>query len=130
MVRRVLPGINIQYPISRMILDGIKTIETRTYPIPQQYVGKEMLIVETPGPKEKFKARLVGTIVFGESFQYNTSKVFYSDKDRHQVTPDSPWRWVTTKPKWGWPILRVQTFKKPKAAPSRRGIKFTLSISY
>lgn len=120
-------GINIQYPISRLILDGSKTVETRTYAIPPSYVGQTMAIIETPGAKGHFAARIVGIIVFGESFKYESKAAFYKDVARHKVTPDSPWRWGD-KPKFGWPILKVSRFKTPKPAPANKGIRYTANL--
>lgn len=54
MKKRTLCGINIQFPISQLIVDGSKTIETRTYPIPDHYIGKEMILIETPGKIKSF----------------------------------------------------------------------------
>ena len=126
--KKTLPGINIQYPISRLILEGKKTIETRTYPIPKHYIGKEMAIIETPGKTGNFKARIIGTVVFGESFQYKDQKAFYRDSLKHCVTPDSPWKWVNGKQKWGWPINKTTIFKVPLQAPLKRGIRFVKNV--
>ncbi len=122
-------GINIQYPISQLILSGEKVIETRTYPIPEQYVGKELAIIETPGPQGKFTSRIAGTIVFGSCFKYKDSYDFYADILKHCVTPDSPWKWTDAKPKWGWIISGVQKFSTPIPAPPKRGIVYTKNIS-
>src|SRR3989338_7516120 len=107
---REYAGLNIQFPISRMILSGQKTIETRTYPIPPAYLGKELVIIETPGKLGRFKARMIGLVTFGESFQYRSKSAFYRDTPKHCVTPDSIWAWNASKGKWGWPILRVEAF--------------------
>lgn len=128
-MNRKLPGINIQFPISRLILDGTKSIETRTYPIPSEYIGQEMAIIETPGRNGGFKSRVVGIVRFGKSFPYKSEKDFYKDSQRHQVTKDSPWKWEPLKPKWGWPILAVVKFESDIAPPPKRGIKFTKSVS-
>jgi len=64
-----LTGINIQFPISRLILSGEKTVETRTYPIPEHYINQELAIIETPGRDGDFKARIVGTIIFSGCFR-------------------------------------------------------------
>ncbi len=128
MRNRIVTGINIQYPISRLILNGEKTIETRTYPIPEQYINKEMAIIETPGKDGDFKARIIGTLVFGKSFCYASKGEFYKDDKKHCVTPDSPWKWEDGKPKWGWPILTVKALSKPRPAPEIKGIKFTKNI--
>ncbi|MGZ3797670.1 MAG: hypothetical protein ACXVB1_14965 [Pseudobdellovibrionaceae bacterium] len=126
--KKTFIGINIQYPISRLILDGSKTIETRTYPIPNAYVGQEMVIIETPGKHGDFKARLVGTVIFGECFKYPNKKDFYQDTLKHRVDPDSEWKWVDGNPKWGWVVTSVTSFSKPLPAPEKKGIKYTKNI--
>jgi len=119
-----LAGIHVQWPISTLIIDGKKTIETRTYPLPAKYIGVPLALVETPGKQGRFKARLIGVIQFDNSFQYNSRRDFYKDSQRHCVTPESPWRWVDNKPKFGWPVRVLERFKSPKAAPKKRGIIF------
>ena len=121
-------GINIQHPISQLILKGEKTIETRKYPIPKQYVGQKMVIIETPGKQGKFKARMIGFVTFGDSFEYKTEKEFYKDSKKHCVTPDSIWMWVDGQKKFGWPVLKVENFKKQLPLQKRAGIKFSKGI--
>lgn len=128
-MKKKVTGINIQYPISSLILSGEKTIETRTYPMPAKYVGEEMAIVETPGKEGKFKARIVGIIVFGASFKYQSEKSFYKDTKKHCVNANSMWKWVEAKPKWGWPILKVKKLNAALPAPKKKGIKFTHNVS-
>ena len=128
--KRSYPGLNVQHPISRLILNGSKSIETRTYPLPSQYIGKEMLLIETPGKEGKFKARIIGIAVFGESFKYKNKKDFYLDQQYHCVSPTSLWKWQPKKPKWGWPVLKI--IKVPDEIPTlgRRGIIFTREIHF
>ena len=121
-------GINIQYPISQLILKGEKTIETRKYPIPKQYIGEKMVIIETPGKKGKFKARMIGFVTFDDSFEYKTEKEFYKDSKKHCVTPDSIWQWVDGQKKFGWPVLNLFEFTNILKAPNKKGIKFTKNI--
>ena len=125
--KRTYTGINIQYPISQLILSGEKTNETRTYPIPAKYLGQDMLMIETPGKTGKFKARVVAIIRFDVCFKYKNSKDFYKDTKRHCVTPDSPWAWSDEKPKWGWQVKVVRRLK-PKSVDKRLGIRFTLNL--
>lgn len=124
-----LPGINIQFPISSLILSEEKTVETRTYPLPDKYILKPLLLIETPGKTGDFKARIVAEIVFGKSFRYSSEAEFYEDIERHQVARNSIYAWKN-KPKWGWPIEKLFVFKKSVLAPRKRGIVFTTSISY
>ena len=47
-----LRGINIQYPFSRLILFGVKTVEVRTYPLGDRNLGgdnEDLFLIETPG---------------------------------------------------------------------------------
>jgi hypothetical protein len=123
-----IPGINIQFPISRSILSGEKTIETRTYPIPNHYLNKELLFIETPGPEGKFKASAVGIIRFDSCFKYETQEIFYSDEKRHKVSKESPFAWKQ-EPKWGWEIGYLQPFKEAYPINQIRGIVFTKSLT-
>jgi len=121
-----LPGINVRYPWSQYLIEGKKTIETRTYPIPTKFIGQEMAIIETPG-KEKFRARVVGIIVFGESFEYKTRKEFYGDADRHFVSADSEYAWKVGK-KFGWPVVRVERKERELPEGFRRGIVYARDV--
>ncbi|WP_419172632.1 hypothetical protein [Halobacteriovorax sp.] len=119
-------GINIQWPISELILSGEKVIETRTYKIPDHYLNQEILMIETPGPNGKFKSRIVAIIKFTECFQYKNKTDFYKDSKKHCVDKNSPWAW-TDKPKWGW---KVEIIKKlsPPIKCNIRGITFRKGI--
>lgn len=126
---KVLPGINIQFPWSQKILNGEKTVETRSYAIPSKYVGKELAIIETPSPnKEKgspSKGMIVGVVVFAQSFQYTDKAQWIADIERHRVDPsDKQFAFTKIKPKFGWPITKVERLKKPSVAPTPRGIVF------
>lgn len=128
--KKTYTGINIQYPISQQILDGTKTIETRTYPIPKSYINQDLLLVETPGPMGRFKARAVAVITFSECYKYSSKKEFYQDKGSHKVTPDSPWAWQEDKGKWGWRIGKVVRLKKPVTLARRLGIRYTKDLVF
>jgi len=125
---RTYSGVNIQWPWSQLILAQKKTIETRTYPLPVKYIGKELVIIETPGKERLFSTRMIGLIIFGNSFEYESELVFYSHTKKHCVTKDSLWAWNIAKPKWGWPILEVRKFSKQIPLQKRTGIKFSSDI--
>lgn len=127
-MKREYIGINVQYPISELILRGVKTIETRTYPIPKDFIGKEMVLIETPGKRGKFKARIRAIVVFSKCFQYESAKSFYRDGDRHHVTPTSEWAWKPGKPKWGWEVKIKKILKEPIPTSKKKGIVYTHGI--
>lgn len=128
MKSKVIPGINIQWPWSQLIVDKKKAIETRTYKIPEKFKDVELAIIETPGPhgrkKGILKARIIGTVTFEESFQYNKSS-WEKDFKSHLVdTNDPQFAWNNLKERWGWKIKRVRKFKQPLEAPKKKGIIF------
>ena len=119
-----VPGINIQFPWSKLILSGKKTIETRTYPLPPKHINRDLALIETPGSAGKFSARIVAIVRFGESFEYKSKSEFFQDKGEHLVGDDDVFSWPKTGKKWGWPILSVKPLKRPLPAPRPRGIVF------
>jgi hypothetical protein len=127
MKTKVLPGLNIQYPISQLIVDRRKTIETRTYPLPLKYVDQDIYLIETPGDTGKFKARAVAILRFSGSFLYKSKAEFYRDSNQHCVDENSDWAW-NEKPKWGWKISFVKPLRKAKEVQHRRGIVFTNEV--
>lgn len=131
MARKTIPAINIQHPWSQLILSGQKTLETRFYPLPAKYVGQPLAIVETPGSNRQVKSRIVGFVVFGQSFRYKSKNAFYRDKKVHLVdSKDSSFSWEQGggKAKWGWPIEKVIPMEIELPDGLRRGIVFTKSI--
>lgn len=113
-------GLNIQYPVTDAIIAGTKMIETRTYPIPPRLVGKKVVMIETPGPKGKFKARLKGFIIFGQSRRYKSEEDFYLDAERHGVFPENKqFKWDQTKGKYGWPVLWTSEFDQQPLCPKK-----------
>lgn len=122
-----LSGINIQWPISEKIIDGFKTIETRTYPLNEKHINKPLLLIETPGKKGRFKARATGIIIFTNVIKYRSKKDFYEDYDRHLVDPLSDWAWKD-KEKYGWEVEVIEKFQSPIDINFQKGIVFTNNI--
>lgn len=126
-----LPGINIQWPWSRLIIEGRKTVETRSYPLPLAYKNTEVVLIETPGAEGKLKygirrARIIGTIRFRSSFRYSSEELWLGDFSRHLVgANDLQFGWKVKSEKWGWEVEVIQVFSQPRPAPSSRGIIFT-----
>jgi hypothetical protein len=128
--RNLLPGLHVQWPWSELLLSGKKTVETRSYSIPKKYLGMPLALIETPGPDGRRlgkvpHARIIGTIVFSESFKYATREEWLKDQSRHQVDPaDRRFSFSENKEKWGWVVARVSKLKVPQAPPKVRGIVF------
>lgn len=127
---RTIPGINIQWPWSQLIASGQKTVETRSYPIPEKHIGRDLAIIETPGPNGHraiglSEARIIGIVRFSGSFRYKSKAEWLRDKGRHCVDESDPlFRFKSDQPKYGWVVEQVSTFPQPKPAPAKRGIIF------
>lgn len=128
----MIPGINVQWPWSQFIANGTKVIETRSYDIPEKYRGIELALIETPGPngKKRFgieSARIIGIVIFEETFQYKSMATWNLDRRKHLVQADDPvFSFQLKKPKWAWKIKSYIPLKTPVEAPKKRGIVFAL----
>jgi hypothetical protein len=130
-----IPGINIQWPWSEMIVSGKKTVETRSYKLPDKFIGKRLAVIETPGPRGKReagieKARIIGTVVFSGSFRYESKEDWLGDCGRHCVdAADRQFGFSQSKEKWGWTVAEASSFGEPMPAPVKRGIVFATLCS-
>ena len=122
-------GINIQTPWSELLINGLKTVETRTYHLPHKYIGEELALIETPGRYGRFKARIIGTITFSHSFKYPDLKAWQDDHNRHFVETNDPVYSWNDKPKYGWVVCSVEKFDEPLDIVGKRGIIFTSNLN-
>ena len=121
-----MTGINIQSPWSHMLINKEKCVETRSYSLPEKYVGEELALIDTPGKSGKFKARVIGVITFSHSFQYANEQEWHRDYNRHLVETDNKiYGWKEDKDKHGWVVSNIIKFDEPQPAPEKKGIVFT-----
>ena len=119
-------GLNIQSPWSSLLINGNKSVETRSYSLPEKYEGVELALIETPGKYGRFKSRIIGTITFSHSFQYPDKQSWVDDYNRHKVEKlDKFYSWNPDKPKYGWVVSDIKKFDEPILAPTKKGIVFT-----
>ena len=123
-----MTGVNIQAPWSSLLINRLKSVETRSYHIPIKYVGHPLYLVETPGKFGKFKARVIGTITFSCSFKYPDKTSWINDHNKHLVSQDDPLYGWNDKPKYGWVVSYVEKFDQPLDIDSKRGIIFTNNL--
>ena len=120
-----MTGLNIQAPWSTLLINGHKTVETRTYHLPLKYIGVPLALIETPGKSGRFKSRIIGLITFNESFRYKDKNEWINDYCRHLVTDgDTNYGWKYYKNKYGWVVHSVEKFDSPIDPPKKRGIVF------
>ncbi len=118
-----MTGINIQIPWSFLLINGDKSVETRSYPLPKRLEGVELALIETPGKYGRFKSRIIGTITFSHSFQYPDEQSWKDDYNRHKVEEnDEFYSWNENKKKYGWVVSNITKFENPVEPPKKRGI--------
>lgn len=117
-----MTGLNIQAPWASLLINGRKSVETRSYPLPKKYEGVPLAVIETPGGK-KFKSRIIGTITFSHCFRYSNENQWKNDYNRHYVRQDDIYGW-NDKPKYGWVVSNVTRFSEFLDPPTKRGIIF------
>lgn len=133
--RQGIPGINIQWPWSQLIIEGKKTIETRTYPLPENRKNIPIALIETPGPRGKkeagiAKARIIGVIQFTGCKRYESATAWKKDFRRHRVPlNDRQYRFDPNKEKWGWDVTVLEDYNTPISTPEIRGIVWTRECS-
>jgi len=115
-------GLNVRSPWSTLLINGQKTVETRSYTLPQRLEGVELALIETPGKSAKFKSRIIGTITFSDCIQYSSKEQWQADGNRHKVDINDMLYGWKDKPKFGWIVQSVKKFKNPVDPPTKRGI--------
>ena len=138
-----LRGINIQYPFSRLILFGVKTVEVRTYPLGDRNLGgdyEDLFLIETPGSRNlkgalvdrrypigppPSVAQVIGIVRFSSSEQYAnmpTSKYqchmpsWNKHRSKHRIEEGGHYDWNRKDPRYAWYVDNVQPFSEPVPA--------------
>ena len=138
-----LRGINIQYPFSRLILFGVKTVEVRTYPLGDRNLGgdyEDLFLIETPGSRNlkgalvdrrypigppPSVAQVIGIVRFSSSEQYAnmpTSKYQWhmpswnKHRSKHRIEEGGHYDWNRKDARYAWYVDNVQPFSEPVPA--------------
>lgn len=112
-------ALDVRRPWSQMLLRGDRTIECRSYPIPQSSIGHQMLILETmPSPlfwkskdagvvPDETSGKFVGCLVFESCREYLSHQQWEADCGSHRVDPAATvgnFGWDESKPMFGWVV--------------------------
>ena len=136
-----LRGLDIQYPFSRLIMSGAKTIEARSYALGHRGIaqaGEKMFLIETPGSKSASlavvgdlsigappdHAQVIGTVSFNSSSEYTCLSAWRNDRRKHRIQEGSQYDWNGTGKMHAWCIGHVQGFSQPVAAGSRSRVGY------
>ena len=126
--------LEVQAPFSRLILSGEKSIETRSYQLPEDLLHTSIVLCESaPGLdgvsglsdsviKSQAGLLLIGEIHVSHSKEYTSQKEWDEDREWHQVPSDSAYEWTPTEigRRYGWYIQRVTVYPEPLSVPAMR----------
>ena len=117
--------LEMQHPFSVLVVSGKKTIETRSYPLPDALLNVKIWIIESEKGRagvsalpstfplqETTKVRQIGWVTFNKCIEYKSKEEFESDAGKHLVDPNSGYGWNDERPMFGWVI---HTFQKEDA---------------
>jgi hypothetical protein len=114
-------GLFVQRPFASSLVHGRKTIETRSYKLPEHMFGKLVYIIETPRREHRRtgdRGMIVGVVRFDGWKLYTTRDEWLLDADRHLVAPDDPlYGWRDDKPKYGWTVASLASGWRDNCEP-------------
>jgi len=136
-----LPGLNINWPFSQLILAGLKTVEVRDYALGYRNIAKpdvEMWLVETPAIANAISkgwvldggaavaprptvAQIVGTVTFSRSDEYETLAAFQADRENHQIAKGASYDWGGKGERHAWRVSAVRRLARPVPQPGVKG---------
>jgi hypothetical protein len=122
-----LPGLNIQEPWCSHILSGRKSIETRGYDCPSQYLGKIVGAVATQRSDDP-KSALTGLIRIKSTKRYLSENDFGKDVKTHLVEKDSQYWFSQESEKWGWEVEVIAVLSEPLKIKNKRGIVWSRGL--
>jgi alpha-ketoglutarate-dependent dioxygenase FTO len=113
-------GLELQHPWAGAVVDGKKSIETRSYTLPPSLIGKKIMIIQSSSGQAGISSlgnsinisdteksggnKIVGWCIFSSVKVYTTEKDFRAEDNLHLVRPDSGYGWKNgvTKKIYGW----------------------------
>ena len=128
-------GLEMQFPWSKHLVEGRKTIEVRSYPLPPELLGRKVYILESQQGKDGVSAlgdhiqlkssissnnknldtdssmcEIRGWCTFGSIKSYTCPDEFRADEVHHLVSSCSGYAWKegTTKVLHGWVVKECQ----------------------
>lgn len=107
-------ALEVQTPWSRLLLEGKKEVEARAYSLPQDLLGRSILLLESTTAQDSIQSGLadrfqtssiIGTVIFSEIIEYTSEEQFRMDEASHLVPAESPFGWrIGTERLYGWKI--------------------------
>lgn len=129
-----LYALEVQELYAAFIINGIKTIETRSYPFPDTLIGCTLLIMQSQQGRDGIsslpdvidggectpKLSILGTVLVKECFKYTSQEEWSKDRHLHLVPVDSHmynWSPDDAGTKYGWKVEVICKYDSPRLVP-------------
>ena len=128
-------ALEVQAPFSQYIATGRKTIETRSYPLPDELLKRPILLCESSHGvamvsnikgdvvlRGQEGLHIIGVITVNKCEEYKSFEEWEQDREQHMVPPSSLYDWSPTPTgrRWGWFIEAVENYEQPKPVPGMK----------
>lgn len=127
-------ALEVRAPFAALLVTGAKTVETRSYALPERLVGRDLLVLATPAPRKDTGRAVasalpdaltavspcvvVGTVRFSRCVRYRSLYSWEQDKPRHKVADDSVWSWHNVPgPVYAWVVESATRLDTPEVPP-------------
>lgn len=130
-------ALEVQQPWSRLLLEQKKTVEARSYPLPDGLLGRRIYLLEShaQGSLQSSLANnfqtnsIIGSVVFSKVIEYNSQDEFQSDEESHLVSRDSPFGWTLgTERMYGWIVQNIHLTKEMESVWVERRMRSLFEI--
>ncbi|KAL6785960.1 hypothetical protein ACKKBG_A00835 [Auxenochlorella protothecoides x Auxenochlorella symbiontica] len=113
----------------KLILEGRKSMEVRSYPFPEPLAGQRVLLLATNGQAGRpalgdgisagsTDAKAVGWVIFDGIQRFESASEFEGAYGEHCVPSDSPFAWAPRGPAlYGWRIREYERAREPCPLP-------------
>ncbi|KAK9821506.1 hypothetical protein WJX74_004894 [Apatococcus lobatus] len=122
-----------------LLLSGRKSVESRTYPLPEPCIGQKIWLLASGGTENVSSlgdtvapgcadAEIVGWVSFGSVMSYQSQAEWEQDASRHCVSAHSPYAWkpgVTTEI-YAWEVASRGRLAVPQPLPAMERLKRSL----
>lgn len=120
------------------LLNGSKTIEVRSWPLPIDLTNTPIALVATEGPEGQATlgddvvagqadGHVVGEVVFAAVKRYESAEAFWGDEAQHGVPRGSVYGWAdTTTVLYGWCVGRSVPYAAPMPLPAMKRVQRSL----
>jgi hypothetical protein len=108
-------SLEVQIPWSQYLLDGRKTVETRSYKLPSELLNRRIAILQTPSGiagisglsdtvdlVKSSDCCIIGWVIFSSIKMYSSHAEFFADQNLHMVNENSSYGFKQGKEIYGW----------------------------